>query len=104
WSDPWRLNLRSPPSRAAPDVDVEAGGHAAGAPEQSEGPAPMPGAVGRGLVEPRGTGSARPPPVGPRSMEMETPPLPPYQAAVRAVHVGEGDRVAGGAVLVELDE
>ena len=27
-----------------------------------------------------------------------------YEATVRAVHVGEGDRVAGGAVLVELDE
>ena len=28
----------------------------------------------------------------------------PYDATVRAVHVQEGDRVAGGAVLVELDD
>jgi biotin carboxyl carrier protein len=38
------------------------------------------------------------------AMKMETPLVSPYEATVRAVHVGEGDRVAGGAVLVELDE
>ena len=27
-----------------------------------------------------------------------------YYRPLRAVHVGEGDRVAGGAVLVELEE
>jgi biotin carboxyl carrier protein len=35
---------------------------------------------------------------------METPLVSPYAATVRAVHVAEGDRVAGGAALVELDE
>jgi biotin carboxyl carrier protein len=35
---------------------------------------------------------------------METPLVSPYDASVRAVHVEEGDRVAGGAILVELDE
>jgi biotin carboxyl carrier protein len=35
---------------------------------------------------------------------METPVVSPYHATVRAVHVEEGDRVAGGALLVELDE
>jgi biotin carboxyl carrier protein len=35
---------------------------------------------------------------------METPLTAPYDAAVRAVHVAEGDRVAGGAVLVELED
>jgi biotin carboxyl carrier protein len=35
---------------------------------------------------------------------METPLVAPYEATVRAVHVAEGDRVAGGAVLVELEE
>ena len=34
---------------------------------------------------------------------METPLVAPYDADVDAVHVREGDRVAGGAVLVELD-
>jgi biotin carboxyl carrier protein len=33
---------------------------------------------------------------------METPLLSPYDATVRAVHVAEGDRVAGGTLLVEL--
>lgn len=38
------------------------------------------------------------------AMKMETPVVSPYDATVRAVHVAEGDRVAGGAVLVELEE
>ncbi len=36
-------------------------------------------------------------------MKMETPLLAPYDATVSALHVQEGDRVAGGSVLVELD-
>jgi biotin carboxyl carrier protein len=38
------------------------------------------------------------------AMKMETPVVSPYEAVVREVHVQEGDRVAGGALLVELDE
>jgi biotin carboxyl carrier protein len=38
------------------------------------------------------------------AMKMETPLVSPYDATVRAVNVSEGDRVAGGTVLVELDE
>ncbi len=38
------------------------------------------------------------------AMKMETPVVSPYAATVRAVNVEEGDRVAGGAVLVELEE
>jgi biotin carboxyl carrier protein len=38
------------------------------------------------------------------AMKMETPLVSPYEAVVRRVHVSEGDRVAGGAVLVELEE
>ena len=38
------------------------------------------------------------------AMKMETPVVSPYEAVVREVHVAEGDRVAGGAVLVELEE
>ena len=34
---------------------------------------------------------------------MENSLTSPYDATVRAVHVGVGDRVAGGAVLVELE-
>jgi acetyl/propionyl-CoA carboxylase alpha subunit len=104
WSEPWRLNLPSPPSRPAPDVDAEAGGHGAGGHEQSDVLAPMPGTVIRVLVEPGARVAARQPLVVLEAMKMETPLVAPYQATVRAVHVGEGDRVAGGAVVVELDE
>jgi biotin carboxyl carrier protein len=37
-------------------------------------------------------------------MKMETPLVSPYDATVRTVHVAEGDRVAGGTLLVELDD
>jgi acetyl/propionyl-CoA carboxylase alpha subunit len=104
WSVPWRLNLPSPPSRSAPDVDSAAGGTGTGGHEQSEVVAPMPGTVIRVLVEPGTAVAARQPLVVLEAMKMETPLVSPYEATVRAVHVGEGDRVAGGAVLVELDE
>jgi acetyl/propionyl-CoA carboxylase alpha subunit len=104
WSEPWRLNLPSPPPRPAPDVDSAAGGPAAAGHKQSEVVAPMPGTVIRVLVEPGATVAARQPLVVLEAMKMETPLVSPYEATVRAVHVGEGDRVAGGAVLVELDE
>jgi biotin carboxyl carrier protein len=38
------------------------------------------------------------------AMKMETPLLSPFEAVVRRVHVAEGDQVAGGALLVELEE
>jgi acetyl/propionyl-CoA carboxylase alpha subunit len=104
WSSPWRLNLSSPPSRPAPDVDAEAAGQGSGGPEQSEVVAPMPGTVIRVLVEPGARVDARQPLVVLEAMKMETPLVSPYEATVRAVHVREGDRVTGGAVLVELDE
>jgi biotin carboxyl carrier protein len=37
------------------------------------------------------------------AMKMETPLAAPYDGVVQAVHVEEGDRVAGGALLVELE-
>jgi acetyl/propionyl-CoA carboxylase alpha subunit len=104
WSAPWRLNLPSPPSLPAPDVDAAAGTPGAGGHEQSEIVAPMPGTVIRVLVEPGTEVAARQPLVVLEAMKMETPLVSPREAVVRAVHVGEGDRVAGGAVLVELDE
>jgi acetyl/propionyl-CoA carboxylase alpha subunit len=104
WSEPWRLNLPSPPSQPAPDLDAAAAVQAAGGHEQSEVVAPMPGTVIRVLVEPGSTVAARQPLVVLEAMKMETPLVSPYDATVRAVHVDEGDRVAGGAVLLELDE
>jgi biotin carboxyl carrier protein len=38
------------------------------------------------------------------AMKMETPLVSPYDATVRAVNVAAGDRVAAGAVLVELED
>jgi biotin carboxyl carrier protein len=38
------------------------------------------------------------------AMKMETPVVSPYEAVVKAVHVAEGDRVAGKQPLVELEE
>jgi acetyl/propionyl-CoA carboxylase alpha subunit len=104
WSTPWRLNLLSPPARPAPDVDEAAGGPSSSGQKQSEVVAPMPGTVIRVLVEPGASVAARQPLVVLEAMKMETPLVSPYEATVRTVHVGEGDRVAGGAVLVELDE
>jgi 3-methylcrotonyl-CoA carboxylase alpha subunit len=104
WSEPWRLNLPGPAPQPAPDVDTAAGGRAADGPEQSHVVAPMPGTVIRVLVEPGAAVAARQPLVVLEAMKMETLLVSPYEATVRAVNVGEGDRVAGGAVLVELDE
>jgi acetyl/propionyl-CoA carboxylase alpha subunit len=104
WNEPWRLNLPPPPTRPAPDVDIAAGGQGLGGHEQSEVVAPMPGTVIRVLVEPGARVTARQPLVVLEAMKMETPLVSPYEATVRAVNVSEGDRVAGGAVLVELDE
>ena len=48
--------------------------------------------------------TARQPLVVLEAMKMETPLVAPYDGTVAAVHVGEGDRVAGGALLVELGD
>jgi biotin carboxyl carrier protein len=64
----------------------------------------MPGTVIRVLVGEGETVAARQPLLVLEAMKMETPLVSPYGAIVRRVHVQEGDRVAGGAVLVELEE
>ena len=64
----------------------------------------MPGTVIRVLAQAGATVVARQPLVVLEAMKMETPLVSPYDATVRAVHVAEGDRVAGGTVLVELEE
>jgi acetyl/propionyl-CoA carboxylase alpha subunit len=102
WRGAWRLNLPAPPSRPAPDVDAAAHDHGPAA-EQSALAAPMPGTVVRVLVNAGATVEARQPLVVLEAMKMETPLVSPYDATVRAVHVKEGDRVAGGTILVELD-
>ena len=100
WAGTWRLNLPPPPP--APPPRAERAEHAAA--EQSTVTAPMPGTVLRVLVQPGMEVAARQPLVVLEAMKMETPLVSPYDATVRSVHVAEGDRVAGGAVLVELEE
>jgi acetyl/propionyl-CoA carboxylase alpha subunit len=104
WRTPFRLNLAAPPSTAPPDVDALAADNRGPASEQSAVKAPMPGTVLRLLVAAGDTVRARQPLVVLEAMKMETPVVSPYEARVRAVHVGEGDRVAGGALLVELED
>jgi acetyl/propionyl-CoA carboxylase alpha subunit len=99
----WRLNLPAPAPAPVPSLEDAALEHRPVG-EQSTVLAPMPGTVIKVLVEEGATVTARQLLVVLEAMKMETPLTSPYDATVRAVHVAEGDRVAGGAVLVELEE
>jgi acetyl/propionyl-CoA carboxylase alpha subunit len=103
WRGGFRLNLPSPAPQPPPDVDAAAQEHGPGV-ESSTIVAPMPGTVIKVNVHEGSTVKARDPLVVLEAMKMETPLSAPYDATVRAVHVKEGDRVAGGAALVDLDE
>jgi 3-methylcrotonyl-CoA carboxylase alpha subunit len=104
WRTPFRLNLPPPAPAAPPDVAAAGGDHHGRSGEQSSVVAPMPGTVIRLLVGAGDSVRARQPLLVLEAMKMETPLTSPYDATVRAVHVAEGDRVAGGTVLVELEE
>ncbi len=105
WDGAWRMNLPPPAPHTPPDVEElshAAAGLTGGA--QSTLTAPMPGTVIKVLAAPGDRVEARQTLLVLEAMKMETPVVSPYAAVVRAVHVTEGDRVSGGAVLVELDE
>ena len=105
WDGAWRMNLPPPAPRTPPDVDELS--HAAAGPSggtQSALSAPMPGTVIKVLAAPGDKVEHRQTLLVLEAMKMETPVVSPYAATVKAVHVAEGDRVAGGAVLIELDE
>jgi biotin carboxyl carrier protein len=104
WRTPFRLNLPPPAPAPPPDVAAAATDHAGSAREQSQVVAPMPGTVIRLLVGVGDAVRARQQLVVLEAMKMETPLTSPYAATVRAVHIAEGDRVAGGALLIELEE
>jgi acetyl-CoA/propionyl-CoA carboxylase, biotin carboxylase, biotin carboxyl carrier protein len=104
WDSAWRLNLPSPPPQPPPDVDAAAHARAGDGAEQSSLTAPMPGTVIRVLAKPGDRVAHRQPLLVLEAMKMETPLVSPYDAVVKAVHVKEGDRIAGGALLVELEE
>jgi acetyl/propionyl-CoA carboxylase alpha subunit len=105
WDGAWRMNLPAPAPHTPPDVDELS--HAAAGPSggaQSALTAPMPGTVIKVLAAPGDHVGQRQTLLVLEAMKMETPVVSPYAATVKAVHVAEGDRVAGGAILVELDE
>jgi 3-methylcrotonyl-CoA carboxylase alpha subunit len=105
WDGAWRLNLPSPSPHSPPDVDAAAQAARAGdGAEQSALTAPMPGTVIRVLANVGDRVAHRQPLLVLEAMKMETPVVSPYDAVVKAVHVQEGDRIAGGALLVELEE
>jgi 3-methylcrotonyl-CoA carboxylase alpha subunit len=99
------MNLPPPAPHTPPDVDElshAAAGSSGGA--QSALTAPMPGTVIKVLAAPGDKVEQRQTLLVLEAMKMETPVVSPYAATVKAVHVAEGDRVAGGALLLELDE
>jgi acetyl/propionyl-CoA carboxylase alpha subunit len=99
---PWRLNLPAPPPAPPPDIDLES--HRPGAAHgESTVTAPMPATVIRLEVAPGDTVRARQPLVVLEAMKMEIPVHSPFEGTVKAVHVAEGDRIAGGSLLVELE-
>jgi acetyl/propionyl-CoA carboxylase alpha subunit len=102
WRGAFRLNLPPPPPAPPPDPDASFD-HGPGS-ELSTLAAPMPGTVIRVLAGEGERVQPRQPLVVLEAMKMETPVVSPYEAVVRAVHVKEGDQVAGGSVLVELEE
>jgi biotin carboxyl carrier protein len=84
---------------------VDASAHETGGTQtESTLTAQMPGTVIRVLVGEGATVAAREPLLVLEAMKMETPVVSPFDATVRAVHVREGDRVAAGDRLVELEE
>ena len=103
WRGAWRLNLPAPPPSPPPDAAAAARAPGAGH-ESSTLQAPMPGTVIRVHVAAGDRVEPRQPLLVLEAMKMETPIASPYAAVVRAVHVAEGDQVAGGALLVELEE
>jgi acetyl/propionyl-CoA carboxylase alpha subunit len=102
WHGSWRLNGPAP-SRIGPPT-VEATGHGDLLGGQSTLTAPMPGVVIRVLASEGDRVEPRQPLVVLEAMKMETPLVAPYAAVVKAVHVAEGDTVAGGAARGELDD
>ncbi|MFN2468485.1 MAG: biotin/lipoyl-containing protein, partial [Gaiellaceae bacterium] len=102
WRTPWRLNLPAPAPRPPPDPETAAGRGVLT--ESSTVTAPMPGTVISVLVTEGDTVEPRQALLVLEAMKMETPLVSPYAATVRRVHVSEGERVAGGAVLIDLEE
>jgi acetyl/propionyl-CoA carboxylase alpha subunit len=102
WRAPFRLNL-PPPAVEPPPVDEPGHGHT-GSDPLDEITAPMPGTVIRVLVASGQEVEVRDHLVVVEAMKMEMPLQAPRAGIIRAVHVSEGDTVARGEVLVELED
>lgn len=102
WRGPFRLNLPPPVPAPPPDVD-EAAHHHGPATGGLEVAAPMPGTVIRVTCGAGDRVEARQPLLVLEAMKMEVPLVAPFDATVQAVHVAEGDRVALGEILVQLE-
>jgi acetyl-CoA/propionyl-CoA carboxylase, biotin carboxylase, biotin carboxyl carrier protein len=100
WAGAFRLNLPSPPRRPPPALQA----HEHGAGGESTVAAPMPGTVIKVLVARGEYVELRQPLVVLEAMKMEMPLVAPHGATVEDVRVTEGDVVAAGAVLVQLED
>jgi acetyl/propionyl-CoA carboxylase alpha subunit len=103
WAGPFRMNLPSPQVAAPPDLDDPEHAHAPGE-GASAVAAPMPGTVIKVNVRPGDEVDARDSLVVIEAMKMEMPLAAPRSGKIAAVHVAEGDTVARGAILVELED
>jgi len=100
WRRPFRLNLPAPVAEPPPvDEPAESQGGEAG----DEVVAPMPGTIIRVLVAAGEQVEARQTLVVMEAMKMETPLNATRAGVVGSVHVAEGDTVARGDVVVELE-
>jgi acetyl/propionyl-CoA carboxylase alpha subunit len=101
WRHSWRLNLPAPPP--APPPDLASSSQTATAEAQASVVSPMPGTVISVEVEPGDLVRPRQPLVVLEAMKMEIPVHSPFGGTVKTVHAVAGERVAGGALLVELE-
>jgi acetyl/propionyl-CoA carboxylase alpha subunit len=100
WRRPFRLNLPAPAAEPPPvDEADEARGGEAG----DDVIAPMPGTIIRVLVSAGEQVEGRQTLAVMEAMKMETPLTAPRPGFVRRVNVAEGDTVARGDVVVELE-
>lgn len=106
-TDDFTLNWREEPYRIAriglPSPEEIAAGGSGGAAGASDLTAPLTGIVARVLVAADDHVKARQPLLVLEAMKMEHTIAAPAPARVRAIHAAQGDRVAGGTLLIELE-